>query len=387
MLVACLGLAACAGQAPPPAPTIAPVAHAKPIAAPVIPAIVATPAQSAPAHVKVALLLPLTGAQGTLGQSMLDAANLAVFDLADKSFELLPEDTGDTPEGATRAAQQAVAAGAKLILGPLFASSTATVKTVAKGAGLNVVSFTTDAAQAGDNVYVMGFLPGGQVRRVMEYATSHGIADVAALAPESAYGSAALDAFRQSDPAPQPVVVRYPANATDFSILLQTLGSDQGLAGVLVPEGGDRLKQAARALQALPQHPKLLGTGLWDDPSLGQEPALAGGLYAGVAPTARADFERKFDSTYHAKPQRLDTLAYDATALAVVLAKQAKPGSPPYDHAALTKETGFSGTDGIFRFRDDGLNERGLAVLQIGASGPTVVDSAPKVFAAVNPGM
>ena len=377
-------------QSAAPGPSMAPVAQANPIAKPVRtppPVVAAVPPPTAPMHVKVALLLPLTGAQGALGQSMLDAANLAVFDLADKSFDLLPEDTGDTPEGAAKAAQQAIAGGAKLILGPLFATSTASVKPIARTAGVNVVSFTTDAGQAGDNVYVMGFLPGTQVQRAVQYAAGHGITNIAALAPLTPYGTAALDAFRQSGVSAQPTIVKYPATNSDFSQEVQALSANPSIDGVLIPEGGDRLKQAARLVEALPQHPKLIGTGLWDDPSLGQEPALAGGWYAGVAPAARADFERKFDTTYHAKPQRLDTLAYDATALAIVLAKQARPGTAPYDRAALTKDTGFNGTDGIFRFREDGLNERGLAVLQVGANGPTVVDPAPKAFPAAKPGM
>jgi ABC-type branched-subunit amino acid transport system substrate-binding protein len=387
-------LGACAMQeTPPPYASMAPVAQAKPITKPAIQtppapaaATAAVPA-AAERHIRVALLLPLSGNQAALGQSMLDAANLAVFDLAGKSFELLPEDTGDTPEGAARAAQQAVAAGARLILGPLFASSTAAVKPIAKAAGIEVVSFTTDAAQAGDNVFVMGFLPGGQVDRAVRYAAGHGVTNIAALVPLTPYGETALDAFRQSGVSPNPMVVKYPATNSDFAQEAQTLSQNQALNGVLIPEGGDKLKQAARAIAALPQHPRLLGTGLWDDPTLGQEPALVGGWYAGVAPTARADFERKFDTTYHAKPQRLDTLAYDATALAVVLAKQAPAGADPYGRTALTKDSGFTGTDGIFRFRDDGLNERGLAVLQVGANGPTVIDPAPVAFASTKPGM
>ena len=55
----------------------------------------------------------------------------------------------------------------------------------------------------------------------------------------------------------------------------------------------------------------------------------------------------------------------------------------PYERfteAALTDPNGFSGVDGIFRFRDDGSTDRGLAVLQVSATGFTVVDPAPRTL-------
>jgi ABC-type branched-subunit amino acid transport system substrate-binding protein len=335
-------------------------------------------------HIKVALLLPLTGSSQPLGQAMLDAANLALFDLAGKSFELLPEDTGDTPEGAHHAAEQAVAAGAKLILGPLFASSTASVGPVAKAAGIDVISFTTDTTQAGDNVFVMGFLPTTQIERVVNYAISHGVTRIGALIPDSAYGATALPALQASAGIDLAGVAKLHGDTGDVTPELQSLTSNGPIDALFLPEGGDRLRTIARSARAMGMdaaHVRLLGTGLWDDPALGQEPALLGGLYAGTAPAARADFERKFDAVYHYKPQRLATLAYDATALAIVLGKQAPAGQSPYSRAALTQATGFVGTDGIFRFREDGLNERGLAILEIGANGPVVIDPAPKTFA------
>jgi ABC-type branched-subunit amino acid transport system substrate-binding protein len=338
-------------------------------------------------EVKVALLLPLSGSSSALGQSMLDAANLAVFDLADKSFDLLPEDTGDTPEGAKKAAEQAVAAGAKLIVGPLFASSTAAVKPVAFAAGVNVVSFTTDSAQAGGNVFIMGFLPSTQISRVAGYALAHGVSRIAALVPDTAYGSAAVAALQASG-APIAGIAQLHGGSAEIAPALQSVMTAGPADALFIPEGGDRLREIARTARASGMdaaHVRLLGTGLWDDPTLGQEPALLGGWYAGTAPAARADFERKFDATYHYKPQRLATLAYDATALAVVVGRQATPGQNPYTAAALAKPTGFIGTDGIFRFDDNGEIERGLAVLQVGIDGPVVIDPAPRAFGAPAP--
>ena len=337
--------------------------------------------------VKVALLLPLTGKNQALGQAMLDAANLAVFDVAGKNFELLPEDTGDTPEKAKQAAQHAIAGGARLILGPVFANAVAAVRPVAKSAGLEVVSFSTDVTQAGDSVFVMGFVPQTEVNRVGQYAAGKGLARIAVLAPESAYGAVAVSAL-QSAPTPPAAVARYKPGG-DTSAAVQTLAESSPQA-ILLPEGGEKLHAIVASMPGAgldPRHIQLLGTGLWDDPALGRDPALVGGWFAGTAPAARADFERRFDTTYHYKPQRLATLAYDATALAVVLAKQAAPGQNPYDIAAITKDSGFSGVDGVFRFNTNGVVDRQLAILQVGASGPSVIDPAPASFPAARAGM
>ncbi len=66
--------------------------------------------------------------------------------------------------------------------------------------------------------------------------------------------------------------------------------------------------------------------------------------------------------------------------LAAALARN--PGPDKYSQATLTNVSGFSGADGVFRFRADGTNERGLAVMQIEANAAKVISPAPKSFAA-----
>jgi ABC-type branched-subunit amino acid transport system substrate-binding protein len=331
------------------------------------------------------LLVPLNGDGSQLGQAMLDAANLAIFTLADKNFELLPFDTGASPASAKAAADKAVKAGAQLILGPLYSSSVASVKPVARYASLNVISFTNDAAQAGDNVFVMGFLPASQIERVVAYAHAQGSTRFASLIPDSVYGREAFNAYQTAvtqNGGSLAGTARYAPATPDLTASLQSVVAAGPFDALLLPESGERLAATARSLPAVGIDPKkihLLGTGLWDEPTIGQEPALVGGWYAGTAPNARSDFESRFNATYHYTPPRLTTLAYDATALAIVLARQRAEN--PFDATAITNPTGFAGIDGIFRFQSNGLIERGLSVLQVAPNGPLVIDPAPKSFA------
>src|SRR5260370_38386118 len=154
--------------------------------------------------------------------------------------------------------------------------------------------------------------------------------------------------------------------------------------GVLIREGGTGVHSVALLLPYYDVEPGklyVLGAGLWDEPGLGTEPALAGGGYAAPPPGARADFDQRFRELYRRPPPRLATLAYDATALAAVLARNA--GGADFSPAALANPSGFAGVDGIFRLRSDGLIQRGLAVLEVHRNGNTVISPAPTTFHAL----
>ncbi len=161
---------------------------------------------------------------------------------------------------------------------------------------------------------------------------------------------------------------------------LQTVG-DLPFDALMVADGGKRLQSIAAHLPFYDVDPakvRMLGTGQWDEPGIGAEPALVGGWFAAPPPDARADFVRQFLQVYGHKPLRLATLAYDATALAVVLART--DGGPDFSAVALTSSSGFAGRDGIFRFLPDGVAERGLAVLKVLPRGFEVIGKAPETF-------
>ena len=122
--------------------------------------------------------------------------------------------------------------------------------------------------------------------------------------------------------------------------------------------------------------------GLMDDAGLANDANLDGAWFAAPSPSARRAFEKRYGDVYGIKPLRLASLAYDATALAAILARSSfdETGAPSYDYNALTNPNGFSGVDGIFRFRPDGISERGLAVLEFQNGSIKVVDEAPETF-------
>jgi ABC-type branched-subunit amino acid transport system substrate-binding protein len=373
--------------------------------------------------VRVALLLPLSGPSASIGNALLDAAQMAIFDVGDERLTLLPRDTGGTPEGAAKAAQAALSEGAELILGPLFATSVRTVAPLARERGVNVVAFSTDTSVAGGGTFLMGFTPDQQVDRVVEFALRQGLIRFATLAPDTAYGRAVAKALRRSldqrggglvqtvfyDPAAEDIspIVRglaeydqrrsalvsqkrslegrsdsISANALKRLQQRDTLG-DLSFEAIMLPEGGARLKAIAPLLPFYDIDTtkiRLLGTGLWDEPNMGSEPALVGGWFAGPPPATADAFQDRFQTTYGKNPPRIASLAYDAVALAAVLARD--EGGARFSKDAIGADSGFAGFDGIFRFGPDGVAERGLAVIQVEAKGISVVDPAPESFEA-----
>src|SRR5438045_4988514 len=169
-----------------------------PFGGPAVPPPGARPLPGAAGPVKVAVLLPLSGANAELGKAMLEAAQLALFTTGNDRLTLMPRDTSGTPDGAANAARSAIAEGAQLILGPLLAAEVDAVKPVAGEARVNVIAFSTATQLAGGNVFLMGFLPRQEVVREFSFARERGAARFAVLAPNTEYGRVMTDALRET---------------------------------------------------------------------------------------------------------------------------------------------------------------------------------------------
>ena len=395
-LVLAGALAAC-GNSGAPAPVVNPLANPQMKPAPVTP-VTATP-MAAPGKetVKVALLLPLSGPNADLGKAMLEAAQLALFTTGSDKLTLIPRDTTGNAGGAADAAKSVIADGAKLILGPLIADEVDAVKPIAQAANVNVIAFSTKTEIAGGNVFLMGFLPRQEVVREVSYARGQGLGRFAALAPNTPYGHLMGDAFKDiaSTGGSMARIEYFDPRAPDVTASIKRLlpasaaakpGAVGDAAGMpfdalLLPEGGDQLKAIATQLKAAgidSTHTRFLGSGLWDDPSIVNDPDLTGGWFAASPPDVRNDFEHRYENAYHHPPPRLASLAFDAAALAAVLAKS--DGTDPFSAQAIQNPSGFTGVDGLFRFGPDGLVQRGLAVLEVDPGGDKVVSPAPQSF-------
>jgi ABC-type branched-subunit amino acid transport system substrate-binding protein len=338
-------------------------------------------------NVRAALLLPLSaqGNAGVAALSMKNAAELAIAEFKNPDIQLLVKDTGGTPQGTQAATQQALNEGAQIIVGPLFAQSVSAAGQLARPRGIPMIAFSTDANVAARGVYLLSFLPESDVHRIVDYAVTHGKRSFAALVPDNAYGAVVEAAFQQAVARRGGRVVgleRYPLSPPSFQEPARRLAQGAARAdAIFIPDNADNVPQVVSALAAAGVNLKrvqLLGTGLWDEPRIFSNQQLHGAWYAAPDPAGFRGFAQRYRGRYGQDPVRTATLSYDAVALIAALSKAQGPAA--FSEQALTNSSGFAGIDGVFRFRPDGTNERGLAVMRVTPQGGQVVSPAPHSF-------
>ena len=340
-------------------------------------------------QIRVGLILPLSaqGNAGVAAQSMKNAAEMALAEFKQPNVSLLVQDDGGTPQGAANAAQQAIAQGAEIIVGPLFAQSVTAVGQVARQRGIPVIAFSTDSSVAAHGVYLLSFLPESDVRRVVDYAVSRGKRSFAALLPDNAYGTVVEAAFQQEVARRGGRVLaleKYPVDPGRMSEAVRRVAQAANrVDAIFIPDDPATASRVAEQLAAAHVNLKrvqLLGTGLWggDGAQAASDKSLDGGWYPAPEAAGYRSFVQRYRARYNQEPVRTATLSYDAVALVAALVKT--QGTQRFTDQVLTNSSGFAGIDGVFRFRPDGTNDRGLAVLRVAPGGPQVVSPAPKTF-------
>jgi len=355
---------------------------------------------------RVAILLPFSAQSNALrteAASMLQAAEMSVFDKDEDNILLIALDSKGTREGAAQATQSAITQGADVIIGPILASSVEAAGEVARDYGVPIIGFSTDTSVAGGGVYLLSFPPEAEVARITKFAAEAGATKFAFLGPESTYGKRVLSAYThevrlldgfmagiETYAGKDITVMQEPAArlAGMFPSPEETAKKpeyDDPYHVVLLPEGGTALRSLAPLLTFYNEntrHVQILGTGLWNRDGAAKEPALAGGIFAGPDMDGKIIFNTNYDAIYGEEPTRLASLAYDGLSIAAFVADGVAEGLVGDENDERTDRlidpAGFFGVDGLVRFTAYGLPERGLAVYQIKGGRFVVIDPAPK---------
>lgn len=330
---------------------------------------------------RVALLVPLTGANAGVGESIANAANMAVLDTGGKTIRVTMYDTAG---GAAAAAQKAIAEGNRLILGPLLADDVRAVAPVARAARIPVVSFSNDASVAGNGVYVMGFSPAQSIDRVVRFARAKGVTRFAGLIPSGLYGQRASTAFLRSVESAGGQVVSlqtFDRNAGSMSAAVTRLSATSPYEAVLIADSARAAVQFAPMVRAKGGGAaRMLGTELWNaEGALATNPALRGAWFASVSDGVYNQLSAKYRTRFGKGAYRIASLGYDSVLLVTRIGGDWAFGEP-FPAARLGDPGGFTGIDGAFRFGRDGVAERALEVQQAGPTGFTVVEGAPRGF-------
>lgn len=341
----------------------------------------------------VALLLPAgAGDQGlqVLARNLENAARLAASDLGGLEIDLRIYDTQGRPERAAEVAREAVADGARIILGPVLAPEAAAVGAAVARDGVNVLSFSNNTEVAGGNVFVLGMTFDNTAQRLLSYAASQGRGQVLIVSERNVRGQLGASAIQRA------------ATGTGASIVgTETYAFSQAGVADAVPAIARAARSSgaqsvfftddtAGALPVLAQllpdnrvaHPQFQFIGLtrWDIPTAAlQLRGLQNGWFALPDPGMTQRFEDRFRAAYGDGPHPIAGLAYDG--MAAIGALLSSGQADPLSRAGLTQPSGFAGVSGIFRLLPDGTNRRGLAIATIQDEAVVILDPAPRRFA------
>jgi ABC-type branched-subunit amino acid transport system substrate-binding protein len=325
---------------------------------------------------RVALLVPQTGPNADVGTAIANATTLALLDSRTERVRIT---TYDTALGAAAAARQAVADGNKLILGPLLSEDVTAVAPIAREAKVPVLSFSNDSGVAGNGVFIMGFVPGQSVERVVAFSRAKGHQRFGALVPKNVYGDRSAAAFRAAVSQAGGTLVAvesYDRSATALTGAARRLANAGAMDAVLIADSGGNAIRAVPVIKTT-GNKQILGTELWNtDAALGSSAVMRGSWFASVSDGLYGQLATKYRTRFGKAPYRLASLGYDSVLLTVRIARDWKPGTN-FPANRLLAADGFGGIDGIFRFSNRGIAERALEVSEIGAGGFRVVDPAP----------
>lgn len=325
---------------------------------------------------RVALLVPQTGPNADVGTAIANATTLALLDSRTERVRIT---TYDTALGAAAAARQAVADGNKLILGPLLSEDVTAVAPIARDAKVPVLSFSNDSGVAGNGVFIMGFVPGQSVERVVAFSRAKGHLRFGALVPKNVYGDRSAAAFRAAVTKAGGTLVAvesYDRSATALTGAARRLANAGAMDAVLIADSGGNAIRAVPVIKTT-GNKQILGTELWNtDAALGSNAVMRGAWFASVSDGLYGQLATKYRTRFGKAPYRLASLGYDSVLLTVRIARDWKPGTN-FPANRLLAADGFGGIDGIFRFSNRGIAERALEVSEIGAGGFRVVDPAP----------
>ena len=345
---------------------------------------------------RAAVLLPLTGPYRQLGADLRNAVDMAVISLARPNFEVIFIDTAND---ARAAASEAVAAGANVIIGPLFSSQTAEVAPLAAEYNIPILSFSNNSSISAPGVWILGQQPEQELDAVLSYGLAsltalEGISRenirVAVVTSDTAYGHKLRDfSLRRLE---EFGVTQVSSLLLDQSMLdaearlRQTIrqftrwskeSPDPIYDMVIIAGDADFTLRVAPVLvwhDLDPKKVRFIGPSQWSRTDTISEPSLQGGLYATVPRDRRLRFQAAWQKYFGEVASELAPLGFDAVAVASLL----QPETAAED--ILLRPTGFAGFSGVFRLYPDGSNRRQFEVRIINNGKSTVVRPADKSF-------
>ena len=373
---------------------------------------------------RIAVLLPTNGKNATIGKIIRTSVETAVLQQNRPKLSVSFFDTSDNPSDAI---EHALATSPEIIIGPVFADNARLLRDT-KPSSIPALSFTSDATAVGNGLMTMALMPTNSVETIINQISADGKKSVIIIAPDTNSGKLmattaknALDnkeiklngVFYYQENNPESIKdtskqasmnnARVAANTrareilsdiltnealnilekSDLTMQLEqisrtdTLGNIPYDAILFLGNADDTTKLASflRYYGVSTRDASYYGSALWDGTNISSDITMSGAKYA-TLPAINENFATLYSQISGMPPSRLATIGYDATNMAIGMIYSDKS-----DAAYLLDPSGYIGTDGLFRLKPTGDNERALRIVRINGDGTTqTLKNAPSSF-------
>lgn len=385
---------------------------------------VATYGTDMSAQHNIAVLLPLTGDNSEIGRGIQNSIALALLQSQPNGLHVR---FYDTSRDINTTINNAISESPEVIIGPVFSADAALLRSK-KPNDTPALTFTSDASAVGAGVISIALMPTNSVEAIIAEMSSDKVHKFIIVAPDDISGhilssnatnianthnmdisgifyyeagnsdmikstmetasmfKARTDANTKAREILSDIITNESLSGTEHSSIakqmdklsrVETIG-DLPYDAVLFLGSGEDTKSLASFLRyygADSHSVRFYGTAQWDDTDIISDFTMSGAKYAAL-PMASTEFNELYQNTYGTYPSRLDTFGYDATRIAIGMLYSHKSNG-----TYLLSQSGFYGINGLLRMNVNGMNERGLRIIQLnGTNAPRTIRESPTNF-------
>ena len=344
---------------------------------------------SASDKIKIGLLVPLTGKNSEVGQSIIKSARLAINKINNLSIEIVPKDTESNPDIALRSAKEFANLGIKVVIGPVFNKSLTYLDELKE---ITFLALTNKNDNISDNIINAGINATSQLNAIQKFIELNEIKKTIFLTPDVNFQNEIKVAISNSkikiiknyiydtDPTKLTEQVekithyeKRKQNLEDEIIRLEksdqnnkeklieklerkdTLG-DVDFDSVVISDFDQSLKSVTTSLLYTDVSPKkkyFITLNQWFDKSLLKETSSQPLYFPSANKKNYEDFSFEYFEKYNEYPNQLSFLSYDLVGLVYYLILQ---NNSIIDEKIFTKKTLFKGKVGIFEIKNNKIN-------------------------------
>jgi len=339
--------------------------------------------------IKIGLLVPLTGKNSEIGQSIIKSTRLAINKINNSSIEIIPRDTRSTPAATLKAAKELGELGIKIIIGPVFNKNQAYLDELK---GITFISLTNMGENKSKNIINAGINATSQLNTIKKFLDLNKIKKTIFLTPDVNYKNEIEKAISISkikiienyiyntDPTKitQQIekITRYDIrkqNLEDEILRLEksdqnkkerlierlkkrdTLGSVK-FDSIIIADFDESLKSVTTSLLYTDISPKkkyFITLNQWFDKSLLEEASLQPIYFPSINKNNYEDFSLEYFEKFNQYPNQLSFLSFDLVGLIYYLIMQ---NNSVVDEKIFTKKNLFKGKIGIFEIKNNKIN-------------------------------